>query len=94
MICYKQWRFSQSQNVGNTNPRINIQYFDIVLLLILYHKLQISDGRTDIQVITVSEELMCIYNVYEDDDDGHKVMRKGYITSYDHAKKTWTHVML
>jgi hypothetical protein len=41
---------SQFQNVGNTNPRINIKYFDIVLLLILYHKLQISDGRTDMQV--------------------------------------------
>jgi hypothetical protein len=34
----------------NINPRFNIQYFDIVLLLILYHELQISDGRTDIQV--------------------------------------------
>ena len=37
-------------NFNNINPRFSIQYFDIVLSLILYHKRQISDGRTDIQV--------------------------------------------
>ena len=45
--------------------------------------------------ITFSEELMWIQNVYEDDDDGHRVMRKGHITSYGHIKKiVWINFML
>jgi hypothetical protein len=77
-------------NFGNTNPCINIKYFDIVLLLIVCHKLQISDGRTDMQVCSHYSFRRVDVNIKfcEDDDDGHKVMRKGYITSYDHAKKT------
>ena len=50
MICYKQSPFSQLQNDVNTNPRFNINYFDIVFLFISHHQLQINDRRTDIQV--------------------------------------------
>jgi hypothetical protein len=39
-----------SQNFVNTNPRFSINYFDIVLLFISHHQLQINDRRTDIQV--------------------------------------------
>ena len=89
MASYKKWPFSQLQNFVNINPRFNIQYLDIVLLLIWYHELKISDGQTDIQVCShynfrrVDVNIKCLRR----DDDGHKVMRRGHITTYGHIKK-------
>ena len=57
----------------------SIKYFDIVLLFISHHQLQINDGRTDIQV--------CRHYNFRRVDDGHRMMRKGHITSYGHLEK-------